>query len=106
MAGKAGPQRKADNLTAGNRLFRKCWILNISRPIARIALICGFFFFTSMVTTAEQRHLAGIQITKVQCNISGFHGGEYEEFRFLACYAVWLLYESPFRRNIAPTSTR
>jgi hypothetical protein len=25
------------------------------------------------------------------CKISGFHGGDYEEYRLLWCYAVWLL---------------
>jgi hypothetical protein len=26
-----------------------------------------------------------------RCKISGFHGGDYEEWRLLGCYAVWLL---------------
>jgi hypothetical protein len=25
------------------------------------------------------------------CRIWGFHGGDYEEWRRLECYAVWLL---------------
>jgi hypothetical protein len=25
------------------------------------------------------------------CKILGFHGGDYEECHFLACYALWLL---------------
>jgi hypothetical protein len=25
------------------------------------------------------------------CKICGFHGGDYEEWRLLGCYAVWLL---------------
>jgi hypothetical protein len=29
-----------------------------------------------------------------------------EEGRLLECYAVWLLYESTFRRNLAPPSSR
>jgi hypothetical protein len=28
---------------------------------------------------------------KKKCNISGFHGGDYEEWCLLGCYAVWLL---------------
>jgi hypothetical protein len=26
-----------------------------------------------------------------ECKISGFHGRNYEEWRLLGCYAVWLL---------------
>jgi hypothetical protein len=26
-----------------------------------------------------------------QCEIWGFHGGDYEEWCLLGCYAVWLL---------------
>jgi hypothetical protein len=37
--------------------------------------------------------------------IWGFHGGDYEECRLLGCYAVWLLYEPTFRRNITPPSS-
>jgi hypothetical protein len=39
------------------------------------------------------------------CNISGFHGGDYEECRLLGRYAVWLLYEPTFHRNLAPTTS-
>jgi hypothetical protein len=27
----------------------------------------------------------------IVCKISGFHGGDYEEWCILGCYAVWLL---------------
>jgi hypothetical protein len=27
----------------------------------------------------------------ISCKISGFHGGDYEEWRLLGCDAVWLL---------------
>jgi hypothetical protein len=27
----------------------------------------------------------------LQCKIWGFHGDDYEEWRLLGCYAVWLL---------------
>jgi hypothetical protein len=37
--------------------------------------------------------------------IWGFHGGGYEEWRLLGCYAVWLLYELTFRRYLAPPSS-
>jgi hypothetical protein len=36
------------------------------------------------------------------CKIWGFHGGEYEECRFVGCGAVKFLYEPTFRRNISP----
>jgi hypothetical protein len=36
------------------------------------------------------------------CKIWGFHGGDYEKCRPLGCYAVWLLWEPTFRRNLAP----
>jgi hypothetical protein len=32
------------------------------------------------------------EVTKV-CEIWGFHGGDYEEYRFLGSDAMWLLYE-------------
>jgi hypothetical protein len=28
---------------------------------------------------------------KLYCKIWGFHGGDYEEWCLLGCYAVWLL---------------
>jgi hypothetical protein len=34
--------------------------------------------------------LFNIALEKV-CKIWGFHGGDYEEWRLLGCYAVWLL---------------
>jgi hypothetical protein len=42
----------------------------------------------------------------VWCKIWGFHGGDYEEWRLLGRYAVWLLLKSTFRRNLAPPSSR
>jgi hypothetical protein len=39
------------------------------------------------------------------CKIWGFHGGDSEEWCLLGCYAVWLLEESTFRRNLAPPSS-
>jgi hypothetical protein len=32
----------------------------------------------------------------------GFRGGDYDEWRLLGCYAVWLLLEPTFRWNLAP----
>jgi hypothetical protein len=32
-----------------------------------------------------------ISTRKFVCKILGFHGGDYEEWCFLGCYAVWLL---------------
>jgi hypothetical protein len=39
------------------------------------------------------------------CKIWGFHSSDYEEWCLLGCYAVWLLYEPTFRRNVAPPSS-
>jgi hypothetical protein len=39
------------------------------------------------------------------CKIWGFHGGDYEECLLLGSYAVWLLQEPTFRRNLAPPSS-
>jgi hypothetical protein len=39
------------------------------------------------------------------CNIRGFHGDDYEECPLLVCYAVWLLLEPRFRRNVSPPSS-
>jgi hypothetical protein len=36
---------------------------------------------------SELRHKRYIKL----CKIWGFHGGDYEEWRLLRCYAVWLL---------------
>jgi hypothetical protein len=40
------------------------------------------------------------------CKIWGVHGGDYEEWRLLRCYAVWLLYEPTFWRNVAPRTRK
>jgi hypothetical protein len=34
-----------------------------------------------------------IRVTKIGelCKFRGFYGGDYEEWRLLGCYAVWLL---------------
>jgi hypothetical protein len=37
--------------------------------------------------------------------IWGFHRVDYEECRFLGSYAVWLLQEPTFRRDLAPPSS-
>jgi hypothetical protein len=37
--------------------------------------------------------------------IWGFYGGDYEEWRLLRCYAVWLLKEPTFRKSMAPPSS-
>jgi hypothetical protein len=33
--------------------------------------------------------------------IWGFHSGDYEEWRLLGCYAVWLLYEPTFSKELS-----
>jgi hypothetical protein len=39
----------------------------------------------------------------VLSKIWGSHGSDYEECRPLGCYAVLLLYEPTFRRNVSLT---
>jgi hypothetical protein len=39
------------------------------------------------------------------CKIWSFHGDDYEEWRLQGCYAVWILYELTFRRNLEPPSS-
>jgi hypothetical protein len=39
------------------------------------------------------------------CKICGFHGGDYEEWRLLGCYTVWLFKEPTFRRNLAASKS-
>jgi hypothetical protein len=34
-----------------------------------------------------------------------FHGGDYEEYRFMGCDTMWLLYEPKFHKNIPPPSS-
>jgi hypothetical protein len=46
-----------------------------------------------------------MQIDMLSCKICGFHGGVYEEWRLLGCYAVWLLQEPTFRSNLTPSSS-
>jgi hypothetical protein len=40
--------------------------------------------------TSPLQSPARLKLCKIWC----FHGGDYEECRLLACYAVWLLYSS------------
>jgi hypothetical protein len=42
---------------------------------------------TSLAVISKRRTLR----TNIKYNISGFHGGDYEEWCLLGCYAVWLL---------------
>jgi hypothetical protein len=37
--------------------------------------------------------------------IGGFHRSDYEEWCLLGCYAVWLLQEQTFQRNLAAPSS-
>jgi hypothetical protein len=41
----------------------------------------------------HRRHITAVREPNqlMLCKIRGFHGGDYEEFRLLGCYAVWLL---------------
>jgi hypothetical protein len=41
---------------------------------------------------ARLQNIVKLWEQEVSCKIWGFHGGDYEEWCLLGCYAVWLLY--------------
>jgi hypothetical protein len=41
--------------------------------------------------TPESLRKSEFRATEKLYKTSGFHGGDYEEWRLLGCYAVWLL---------------
>jgi hypothetical protein len=66
-------------------------------PQYRIRLVALSLY--TYKTNKQRNKLRGLY------KIWGFHGGDYEEWCLLGCYAVWLLYEPTFRRNLAPPSS-
>jgi hypothetical protein len=46
---------------------------------------------TSVVTRATRRNISEHGILQCYVRFEVFHGGDYEEYRLLECYAVWLL---------------
>jgi hypothetical protein len=61
--GEAPPARKADNLTAISRLSGQCGILDVSRPIAVIAL----FFFCSVFIVCDVSFNVCVALCAVFC---------------------------------------
>jgi hypothetical protein len=58
-------------------------------------------------TSQETHHVSTTESSQLMlCKTRGFNGDDYEECRVLGWYAVWLLYEPTFRRNVSPTSSR
>jgi hypothetical protein len=52
-------------------------------------------------------NFGGFDMWKHICNfkIQDFHGSDSEECRVLGSYAIWLLQEPTFQRNLAPPSS-
>jgi hypothetical protein len=43
-------------------------------------------------TSQETHYVSATELSQLMlCKISGFHGGDYDEWRLLGCYIVWLL---------------
>jgi hypothetical protein len=63
--------------------------------------------YKNPVRTSQKTHyvFATESSQLMLCKIWSFHGGYYEEYRLLGCYAVWLLKEPMFQRNISPPSS-
>jgi hypothetical protein len=53
-------------------------------------------------TSQETHYVSATESSQLMLyKIWGFHGGDYEECRLLWCYAVWLLQQPTFQRNLA-----
>jgi hypothetical protein len=57
-------------------------------------------------TSQEMHYVSATEPSQLMLykNVSS-HGGYYEEWRLLGCYAVWLLYEPTFQRNVSPPAS-
>jgi hypothetical protein len=58
------------------------------------------FFIVTAVKTSNLTRYGRVLKNCLCCMSWGFHGGDYEECRLLGCYAVWLLLEPTFWRNV------
>jgi hypothetical protein len=86
------------------------------QPHISVVYPCKYSVFWSLIWVHTSRHLQRIcNLLKCKLHIKStpvnlrktlcFHGGDYEEWNLLGFYAVWLLYEPTFRRNLAPPSS-
>jgi hypothetical protein len=61
---------------------------------------------TQVRTSQEIYHVSATESSRLMLrNISGFHGGDYEECRPLYVGAVWVMLEQMFRKNLSLPST-
>jgi hypothetical protein len=67
---------------------------------------CRLLGYKNPVRTSQKAHyVSATEPSQLMlCKIWGFHGGDYEECCLLRYYAVWLLWEPTFRRNLYPPS--
>jgi hypothetical protein len=68
---------------------------------------CRLLGYKDPVCTSQETHyLSATESSQLMlCKIWGFHGSNYVEWRLLWCYAVWLLLEPTFRRNVGLPSS-
>jgi hypothetical protein len=59
-----------------------CRVLNQWQTLVSMEIISSSKNNANFLDQVSERHL---------CKIWGFHGGDYEEWCLLGCYAVWLL---------------
>jgi hypothetical protein len=54
---------------------------------------CSLLGYKTPVRTSQETHYFSTTESSqlMLCKICGFHGGDYDEYRLLGCYAVWLL---------------
>jgi hypothetical protein len=68
---------------------------------------CRLLGYKSPFRTSHETHYFSTTESSrlMLCKIWRFHGGDYEEWCLPRCYAVWLLQEPTFQRNLAPPSS-